>query len=449
MAHYINPAFCQKSEFGESRKISSTSYDSEDINLSQNNMFQITSMGKCKAGRCEDMHQKTEASQKNFTYFDIISNSEDNLVKYQQNTKTKINTKGYALVPLQELCSSSKSRYTIIPSMEAHMLRNSSLRLAKSQDNLDLIPPEFVHAEEEDSFASLPAFTPAYEDSRKLISAFSSDFINKSMILVDQNNKQRYTIVPTDDDEDVVDSNHEIIEMYNGRAHRYAVIPTDEEEEFSETIIKPINTDTAKNMNSTVNGHLNCSRIHTKIQPFKPINESLKNNYIQTNQYSHHSKNKYDKSINYNPGTPTKNPIATQKLHELLCTPRKSRQETFQRQGSYQTIIQRSPDQFQLQKLYEQSGFTPQKLEYEDKKTTSQNVDNKTTAIISPRLSHQQAVYSTLGGVGKHWAHESFQKIENATATIGVISLMLILTGVLNSGLCLYLVTDVSMNIHL
>lgn len=55
-----------------------------------------------------------------------------------------------------------------------------------------------------------------------------ADFVhNKSLILVDQKSQQRYAIVPTADDEQNVDANSEIIQIQNGRAHRYAVIPTD------------------------------------------------------------------------------------------------------------------------------------------------------------------------------------------------------------------------------
>lgn len=149
------------------------------------------------------------------------------------------------------------------------------------------------------------------------------------------------------------------------------------------------------------------------------------------------------------PNTPTKNLNATQKLHELLSTPRKDDPERLQRYGSYQTIIQRSPstpNQIQLRQLNTSQNrpeFIPQKLNYENRTTLSQNVDQRTTAVISPRLQQQMALNDTND---KQWSHESFQKVENATATIGIISLMLILTGILNSGLCLYMVTDVSTN---
>ncbi|XP_055308242.1 uncharacterized protein LOC129572326 [Sitodiplosis mosellana] len=464
MAHYINPAFCQKSEFSQ-LKVPATSIDINDVKIQQNQFIQTSSRGKWTAQQTiqhRESKYRTEQNQKKTIYSDIIPNYEMDSIKYQKNTGMRFNSNGYALVPLEELSSNNKDRYCI--------LRNGSLRLTKSHDNLDLIPPELVQ-EEEDSFTSLPAFTPQ-ENSRKLMSAFSSDFINKSVILVDQNSMQRYTIVPTDDDEDVVDSNHEIIEMHNGRVHRYAVIPTDDDMETSVCIIEPevtsgtIKADLSMKMGGT-DGSAWCGPFKLKnethsLQPeHKPklTNGKFDDKHsIQSRMNSQSYKKSHQQTINYDesnyiPGTPTKNPIATQKLHKLLSTPRKAGQEILQRQGSYQTIIQRSPDQFQLQNPYatqEQSGFTPQKLVYEDKKTLDQNIDHRTTAIISPRLN-QQVIYNntTLGGVEKPWTHESFQKVESATATIGAISLMLILTGILNSGLCLYMITDMRRSYYL
>lgn len=465
MSHYINPAFCQKSEFCP-RMSSSTSSEANIQNRKLHNTVYIASRNdwndwndRCIGGleevnrNCEKQFKLTQQRKQtqNSNYFDVDTKCEENVTKCL-NTTTQPNTSGYALVPLEELPSTSKNRYAIVPPTEAHILCNSSLRLTKSQDDLDVLP-ELGH-EGEDSFTSLPAFIPQ-EDSRKLFSAFSSDFINKSMILVDQNSLQRYTIVPTDDDEEVVDSNHEIIEMHNGRVHRYAVIPTDDDGNvMNQSNVRSNNLD-----NSPV--EIGCSKKFEKqhkLQPKFMDRENLTtpdfsvNRHIQTrmchiSNTKGQATKKYDESRKKLPGTPTKNPIATQKLHELLSTPRKCMQETLQRQGSYQTIIQNQPNQFQLQQLYstqEQIGFMPQKQKYENRNILSQNIEQRTTAVISPRL-HQQAIYNdtTLDGE-KSWTHETYQKVENAAATIGIISLMLILTGVLNSGLCLYMITDVS-----
>lgn len=408
MAHYINPAFCQKSEFPQ-KMVISASMDENDIETERNHLFQATSMGKWT------VQQPKQLS-------------------------------GYALVPLEDLSNENKDRYTI--------LQNGSLRLTRSHDNLDLIH------EEEDSFTSLPVFTPQ-RDCQKLVSGFSSDFINKSMILIEPNRMQRYTIIPTDDDEDVVDSNHEIIEMHNGRVHRYAVIPTEDDIETSKDVIKAESPSVKINSNSAVKKNsigepswFVPSKVENSIQS-QQLQYEKKSAYgifdeshpikmeINNSSYVNHQQINYDQLNYVVHSTPTKNSMATQKLHKLLSTPRKDKQEILQRQGSYHTIIGRLQDQYESQKqcsTQEHSRFTPQKLLYEDK-----NIDRRTTAVISPRLNQQIAHNNTtLDVIEKPWMQENIQKVESATATIGVISLMLILTGILNSGLCLYMITDVS-----
>lgn len=451
MSHYTNPAF--EGEFCPRMNSLTSIEGNSEIKIPRNEMIHLAQRGNC-ANRPRNFQVSNQRIQKvqqrslppkpgpKPNHYDFQIGSKEQLANH--NTSMPFNTSGYALVPLEDLPNSRKDRYAILPPAEVNRM-NSSLRLTKSQDNLD-----FVH-DEEDSFISLPAIQEPEKPEQKLLSAFSTDFINKSMILVDQNSMQRYTIVPTDDDEEVVDTNHEIIEMHNGRLHRYAVIPTEDDDENCANQESNVSAQVI-HKNSPLKIYAN-KRLPTVVEkqqqkiPSKLVsrenltsmehNES-RENQIRTNYTSM-------RSLNYMPRTPTKNPIATQKLHELLSTPRK---ETLQRQGSYQTIIQKSPNQFQLQNTVygtqERTNFTPQKLKYENKQMHPQSMEQRTTAIISPRL-HQQSVYmdSTMDG-DKPWPHESFQKVENATATIAVISLMLVLTGVLNSGLCLYMVTDVS-----
>lgn len=465
MAHYTNPAFCQKSEFYP-REISSTSNQVNNCSISERGEFLRSIPKNTWTAQSVQFELQTHQNKQHPvirpnrltpkhgskpTYFNSNTESyfDEELTKCH-SSKSNVNGNGYALVPLDELPSTQKDRYAILPATKAFMMHNSSMRLTKSQDDLDYDTTEFVY-EDEDNFTSLPVFN-SQQDDGKLVSAFSTDFINKSIVLIDQNNMQRYTVVPTDDDEEVVDSNHEIIEMYNGRVHRYAVIPTDEDESHMN---KEFRVDSnAHHKNQMLNkipkgGH------PTKLKTppnNKPFLRPLKIGDLQP-VLSHKTNPKAQASMHYNepsnriPETPTKNPVATQKLHELLSTPRKCEPEKLQRHGSYHTIIQRSPNRIQLQSSFQKpSEFTPQKLHYECNKTISQNIDHRTTAIISPRLQQQMVFNETTLCNEKTWPHESSQKVENATATIGIISLMLILTGIINSGLCLYMVTDVSMN---
>lgn len=465
MAHYTNPAFCQKSELYPNSPVKSSKCDYAigttrtrwTTQIVPKTIYQSEQQQKIQQ---RELPPKPGPKPNNFQ-ISIDSIPNEYAKHTAQSNKTQYSTNGYALVPLDELPSLNKERYAILPSKEAYMMCNSSLRLARSQDDLDFISPGSVY-EEEDSFTSLPAFMPK-EGPHTLTSAFSTDFVNKSMILFDQNSKQKYTIIPTDADEEVVDTNHEILEMHNGRVHRYAVIPTDDDDAG----VNSANTDQTtivSNKNSVFKANA-IQRTPTKIEPItkKHILSSTGqdvamdlsfNGAIRTKpNFSLNMKSQSTLQIDQNwagmPGTPTKNPIATQKLHELLSTPRKSKQETLQRHGSYQTIIQRSPNnQFQLKTFHsppKHAEFTPQKLQYEIRNVQTRNIEQRTTAVISPRL-HQQSIYNdtTLCDDDKPWPQENFQKVENATATIGIISLMLILTGVINSGLCLYMVSDVS-----
>lgn len=472
--HYTNPAFCQQSEFIPPRTTANnlTTAKRPDTLVKTQRSESMRSFSRS----AQPISVANTQNRKERTFFQQrqINVQQRELPpkpgpkpKSHSTSKQTIND-GYALVPLDELPSTSQGRYAVLATHEAQMIRSSSsIRLTKSQDDLDQISnvtPDFT-CEGEDSFTSLPAIIPQEDNGQKLVSAFSTDFINKSMILVDQMSMQRYAIVPTDDDEEMVDSNHEIIQMHNGRAHRYAVIPTDEEEtclseEFgSSSNVRSSNQYQSLKINAVPIGFATPPKLKHFAASTQTLNTSAGGNYGATRQkvqpnihYQHHNKArnaaKHTDQNKIAPDTPTKNPIATQKLHELLSTPRKGQREPMQRYGSYHTIIQRSPNQYQSQILGntpKQNEFTPQKLQYETMAHMQKQLENRTTAVISPRL--HQSIYNetTLtSAVDKTWTHESFQKVENATATIGVISLMLILSGVLNSGLCLYMVTDVS-----
>lgn len=435
MSHYTNPAFCQKSEFYP-QELSSNEY--KNFNRSTQSVFQSRNLEIAAQKNQQQINQRQLPPKPGPKAIKFNINAE--YAAKVALPKNQTSEPKYALVPISELPTTSKDRYAILPASQAHILHNNTLRLSKSQDNLDFDFSESTY-EEEDSFTSLPVFTSTV-DTRKLIPAFSSDFINNTFGSSEQNGVQRYTIVPTDDDEDLVDSNHEIIEMHNGRAHRYAVIPADDSE-----IRRPVEYKIHRGKLSKSQSFYVGSARKKIMRNDTPIT-SNKDGYNCTGQSKFNMKAQpsmlSSQLLREMPNTPTKNLNATQKLHELLSTPRKDDPERLQRYGSYQTIIQRSPNQIQLHQLNASQNrpeFIPQKLNYESRTTLSQNVEHRTTAVISPRLQQEMAFNDTND---KQWSHESFQKVENATATIGIISLMLILTGILNSGLCLYMVTDVS-----
>lgn len=394
---------------------------------------------------------------------------------------------GFALVPLADLPNNDKGRYAFVPAQEAKLLRSTSVRrMAKSQDDLDCYGSNSrlqssTNDVRDSSFTSLPpnVSTSSHNESSsvgasaRLRSAFSTDFVpNKSLILVDQKSQQRYAIVPTAEDEELVDANEEIIQMHNGRAHRYAVIPAaseDEEYEEDETCLSgsdfemsPVNEKYAT-IKAAPPGYR-----HTKPAPPQPLYTSSP--LSNPNPHQNRPANPPDHLQ-----TPSKNHLATQKLFEILSTPpRKPSDAGLQ---SCQTPPNPSRSRYHSQHLVsstpkQPSDYTPQKLHYQppqsaqtrpqsrhnqhirNEPTTPRNNSRRTTAVISPRLAqgHQQrSRYGSEYGdqedddedhdLDKTWPNE---KVSHAHATIGAVSLMLILAGAMNSGLCLYMISVVS-----
>lgn len=422
--NYTNPAFCQQSEFypNTSNSVPKKSpikiYRSESVrSFKQTTRIrqQEQSLAPPKVGPKPQVNLSSryaESTSKN--------------VREPLNTSVQKNENAasveYALVPLTEIPSANKGRYACIPADDIRKLQQTTTRFTRSQDDLDRFSSLPVNVNDhDDSFTSLPP-CPTQDNSR-LKAAFSSDFGNKSLILVDQNSQQRYAIVPTEEDEELVDANHEIIQMHNGRAHRYAMIPTDDDETClsSEIEMSPI-----RNTNN-----------YATIKESPRYQPQYQQQQQQQRTYIHQTPQK-DRP----PPTPTKNSLATQKLHELLSTPQKPQ---LQRQGS---TIKAAPNRYNSQVISstpKQTEFTPQKLRYEQHQQNAAQFEQRTTAVISPRLA-SLAAYSEASSTGdnKSWKNLSFQKVTNATATIGAVSLMLILCGAMNSGLCLYMITEVS-----
>ncbi len=423
--NYTNPAFCQQSEFYPNtsgsvpKKSPIKIYRSESVR-SFKQATRIRQQEHNYTSKPPKVGPKPQVNLSNrFAENSIKSSYEPVSIPDQKNAASV----EYALVPLTEIPSSSKGRYACIPADDVRMLQQNTTRFTRSQDDLDRFSslPVNIH-EHDDSFTSLPPCPT--QDTSRLKAAFSSDFGNKSLILVDQNSQQRYAIIPTEDDEELVDANHEVIQMHNGRAHRYAMIPTDDEETClsSEIEMSPI-----RNSNN-----------------YATIKESPRyqlsyQSQLQQRTYVHQSPQK-DRPPPP-PPTPTKNNLATQKLQELLSTPQKTTQ--LHRQGS---TLKATPNRYNSQVISSTPKQTAQKLRYEQHQPVTQpQFEQRTTAVISPRLA-SLAAYSEESSTAdnKSWKNLSFQKVTNATATIGAVSLMLILCGVMNSGLCLYMITDVS-----
>ncbi|XP_055378976.1 probable basic-leucine zipper transcription factor N [Condylostylus longicornis] len=522
--NYTNPAFCQQSEFyptlslteqhkNHANKLSQLRLDTSliSVNGGLNDGTTISNIGVRRIQRSvstRSFNTTTSSNKVNaINRSQILSNNSTppkpgpkptNLNRTINNTTnafettTRSGSGRYALVPVEELSNSNNiNRYAIIPSSSTQQIQNKNItsiveqpssikrtdsyRYAKSQENIDRyahIPIKDEPAsfnEESDTFTSLPPMTISEEQPR-LKSAFSSDFGSKSFVLVDHKNNQKYAMVPTADDEDLVDDNHEIIQMHHGRVHRYAVIPTEEEDdddEEEETCLS--NTD----LNQTYPN----SQETIQLQPLQSSTPQ-KNPFRQQSVQRTPQLTPLQKANENYPTTPIKNPDATRRLHELLSTPRKTPKPTsnLTPNNISRNDIERNSKRYSSQsKIYvhgsrlninhiRENELNPQKLVYDHAyqqpnkikpieqqyKSNKQNQkikgnEARTTAIITPRVanySNNTDNEDEDSCTKSSWNTSYPQKVANATATLGVISLMLTLGSIMNTGLCLYLIAN-------
>ncbi|XP_039962657.1 uncharacterized protein LOC120776158 [Bactrocera tryoni] len=407
-----------------------------------------------------------------------------NAVTEPTNFETRSNSGRYALVPLEDLPtavnSSNNNRYAIVPGPSAPL--TTLRRYAKSQDHLDCYGSEGrLHSDDEPAsfheepnsfhgqtaeatFTSLP---PVFERGRathpiakqpqaltpKIKHAFSSDFGSKTFLIVDKNSNQRYQMVPTAENEELVDDNQEIIQMHNGRAHRYAVIPTEEEEE------NMLAAEDEEEETCLSNPDLNRSENFFVSNTMKtPRNTTMRTSTPQKLPATTHAPSG---NTSY-PGTPMKNPVATKMLHELLSTPRKTplpRSVTPRNLSPMERVPEHQQPEQQRTKYHyrsqQQLYYTPgerrvertaQSLHYESVKTQG----DRTMAVITPRITaHQTKVYpeveeedcSSIHGKSTNNTTTPYpQKVANATITLAIVSLMMVISNSMNSALIIYMI---------
>ncbi|XP_058452033.1 uncharacterized protein LOC131430828 isoform X2 [Malaya genurostris] len=445
--NYTNPAFCQQSEFFPEKKnsvstrsafISPAKIQRSELTRSYNRISASTLVrqssfachGQEKLSRNVLPPEPGPKPTEPGIHGKYASSTSIIAPRYSSSSTaldTSIGIKQsigqYALVPVEEISLNDKSKYAILPESLI-----KSTRIIKSQDNLDRYSSTSELNDEQinlfDQFRSLPPLSspPNAINQNRLKNAFSSDFGSKSFVLYDQKSNQRYEVVPTEDNEELVDPNHEIIQMHNGRAHRYAVIPAEDDE----TCL-------------TEESNISFKR------PQHPIRENVGDNFSKSQRNL--TPQRYSSA---DTSSPKRNALATQMLHELLNTPRRNEctpNTSPQRLDVHPKIIASTP---------KRNEFKPQKLIY-DPYTHQQKARAKlhklqceaaarTTAVITPRLNVNGTYGETspsLDQIDKSWQNASFQKIAHASATIGAVSLMLILCGFMNSGLSLYFTSKI------
>lgn len=325
---------------------------------------------------------------------------------------------------------------------------------------------ETPHNRSQPQFSSLPPLIN--EPKTQLKNAFSTNFDPNQFLRSDS----KYTLIPTDKDEEIVDDNHEVIEIHNGKqVHRYAVLSTDideedEEEEEQETCLS--------------------DQMIPQMRPQQPHFFNPNHSYATIMERAVASPQKFLQPMATSSpqkiSTPQKN-LATQRLHELLSTPPKPKSPMHQQQQQQMsqmnqmqqfqnrtpqkmTRFQPTPTRFEYERRVEeevyqrtttpikqqqlqqqQQGYTPQRLRYDQRTmsmasvtTTATNGDFRTTAIITPRLQQLESSDTRDLEAFNKSRESDIYKIASAARTIGGIAFMMILCGVLNAGLCLYII---------
>ncbi|EDV91420.1 transcription factor SPT20 homolog [Drosophila grimshawi] len=471
--NYTNPAFCQNSEFYPVPSNSSPS--SSRVESIYNRSLQLNfspvsvPVSPCRDPREGPLRMQRSMSTRSVTRKQYQQQQQQQL-QYQQQQQQHLQQQQqsssgrYALVPLEEL-GSVASRYAIVPGQAAQ-------RLARSQDNLDRYgsrhglqsdeEPHSFHEEpqqqQETQFASLPPTLNAVpaKPLPKIKHAFSSDFGSKTFLIVDKNSNQRYQMVPTAEDEELVDDNQEIIQMHNGRAHRYAVIPTEaDDDELTE--------DSSLAQQETCLSHTELSQ---------QFGMQQRTSTPQQQQQQQQQRNAA---------------AATRALHELLSTPRKMQPpprlaHSTPRNAAHHEQLQRERrlQLYQSQQYINmnqqtttvsvapspalplrQQRLSPQRLHYETVKppmpvVASQQhqqlaIVDRTMAVISPRVQGQEQDLSNQLPGCKSTVNSNVypQKLANATITLAIVSLMLVLGSTMNAGLIIYMIAHFGKSFYL
>lgn len=288
------------------------------------------------------------------------------------------------------------------------------------------------------------------EPKSQMKNAFSTNFDPNQLLRSDS----KYTLIPTDKDEEIVDDNHEVIEIHNGKqVHRYAVLSTDIDEEDEEE----------EEEETCLNDHQMIPRPMQSLPlppPLRFNNQNPNHSYASIREMMVASPQKFlypvATSSPQKIPTPQKN-LATQRLHELLSTPPKPKVQVQQpvavRTPQKVTRFEQTPTRYEYERreeVYQRTTtpnkqFTPQRLRYDQRTMSSTSVattngDLRTMAVITPRLQQLESSDTRDLEAFNKSRESDIYKIASAARTIGGIALMMILVGVLNSGLCLYII---------
>ncbi|CAG9764906.1 unnamed protein product [Ceutorhynchus assimilis] len=276
----------------------------------------------------------------------------------------------------------------------------------------------------------------------------------------------------------------EHVEIVPGIVHRYAVIEAEEEtaltsknEKYALVPVNQLNTViTSQNQNRYE--YIKESPAPPKVHQV-PQQQPNRYEYIQNTPPKNNSRYEYiqqspPKAVGgrydyppaqRNPPRPGTNPIATQKLHELLSTPKKTKRQTPQRMmvsphTSRRTTVNSPPlspitkDPFQTPRNSPQRTIRPslnskvqQKLNYAiGSKQFNNNQEKRqpNTAIVPPMCSSPvQSIYgeTTYSQKSESWMNLSVKGNTASGQALAIAAFIMFMCGVATTGLCFYMLS--------
>lgn len=395
--NYTNQGFCQDDEikFDRSQSVRSVHRYPTIMSVKQDGPIGVCNVKNSSPNLAKQPLQFPHTNCKNVIQ-NVMSPTYDPRRLFE--TKNQSSASRYAVVPMEYL---RKSRGNIYGSTTSFLSRSQE-NLFSSRDPMNI---NNITIDGSENFSSLPPMVsqnhPQSKNYRGMKSAFSNDFGSKSFIMLDQ---KYYEIIPTEENEEIVDENHEIIQVHpNGETHRYAVIPSspDVDEDYSDKTFRTV---------PVTNNH-------------RPLIR------------------------NCEPKMTQKNSPATQKLHELLTTPVKSSHPPSRSSSCL------SPKRI-ISSPYKQTAgepISPRKLSFDQRSlfmasSSTLNVEQRTTAVIQPRLNTVGSqIYnecSTLTGGSDQNTSSLIKKFDSRKKTISLIgytSIILMILGSVHFMLCIYI----------
>ncbi|KAG5867312.1 hypothetical protein JTB14_025930 [Gonioctena quinquepunctata] len=244
---------------------------------------------------------------------------------------------------------------------------------------------------------------------------------------------------------------HQDIEVSSGRVHRYAVIETEEETELTSKNARYALVPVDQLKEVVAPNKSRYEYIQDQQRPMSPPSSQQRRDTSEPQQI----RIRYQTTRTTEPKqveqVPRGNPAATQKLHELLSTPKKTpasqKQVLAPHSGRKVSPPPVSPilKEFQAkpaQRVRAQPSRAQQRLNYALVAQQLGHQDKRHTAIVAPICSSpNQSVYSeTTYSKSDSWMNLSMKKGAVQT-TLSFAAMMMLLCGGVTSGLCFYMIS--------